>query len=63
MDQQPIARFRAGQINCAVWESEINVHDTTKTVLRANVSRRHKDRDGNWKSSQGFGGQLSHSLN
>ena len=28
-------------------ENEIQVDGTTKTVLKANVSRRYKDRDGN----------------
>ena len=54
MNQQPLARFRAGQINCAIWENEISVNGTTKTVLKASVSRRYKDRDGEWKSSQSF---------
>ena len=53
--QQPVARFRAGQISCAIWENEINVNGTAKTVLKAGVSRRYKDRDGSWKSSQSFG--------
>ena len=53
--QQPLARFRAGQISCAIWENEINVNGAAKTVLKAGVSRRYKDRDGNWKSSQSFG--------
>ncbi|MFC1805631.1 hypothetical protein ACFL09_01455 [Planctomycetota bacterium] len=55
MTTQPIARFRAGQISCAIWENEINVGGTTKTVLKASVSRRCKDRDGNWQSSSSFG--------
>ena len=38
----------------AIWENEISVNGTTKTVLKASVSRRYKDRDGNWKSSQSF---------
>ena len=33
----------------------MQVNGTTKTVLKASVSRRHKDRDGNCKSSQSFG--------
>ena len=53
--QQPVARFRAGQVSCAIWENEINVNGMTKTMLKASVSRRYKDRDGNWQSSQSFG--------
>jgi len=31
------------------------VNGTTKTVLKASVSRRYKGRDGDWRSSQSFG--------
>jgi hypothetical protein len=31
------------------------VNGGTKIALKASVSRRYKDRDGNWKSSQSFG--------
>lgn len=54
MTTQPLARFRAGQVSCAIWENEIQVNGTTKTVLKASISGRHKDRDGNWQSSQSF---------
>jgi hypothetical protein len=52
--QEPLARFRAGAMNCALWENEIAVNGTSKMVLKASVSRRYKDKDGNWKSSQSF---------
>ena len=52
--QEPVARFRAGQVNCALWKNEINVNGTAKTILKASVSRRYKDRNGEWKSSQSF---------
>ncbi|MFC1805733.1 hypothetical protein ACFL09_01980 [Planctomycetota bacterium] len=54
MSEQPLARFRAGAMSCALWENEIAVNGTTKMVLKASVSRRYKDKDGNWKSSQSF---------
>ena len=38
MNQQPIARFRAGQTSCAIWENDINVNGTAKTVLKGYVS-------------------------
>ena len=38
MTQQPLARFPARQINCAIWENEIQVNVTTKTVLKGYVS-------------------------
>ncbi len=50
--QKPLAKFRAGQVSCALWENEINVNGTPKTVLKASIQRRYKDSDGNWKSSQ-----------
>ena len=52
---QPLARSRAGQISCAIWENETQVNATSMTVLKAPVSGRYKDRDGNWQSSQSFG--------
>ncbi|MFC1805663.1 hypothetical protein ACFL09_01615 [Planctomycetota bacterium] len=54
MSEQPLARFRAGAMSCALWENEINVSGTTKTMLKASVSRRYKDKNGDWKSSQSF---------
>ena len=53
--QKPLAKFRAGQVSCALWENEINVNGTTKTVLKASIERRYKDKDGSWKSSSSFG--------
>ena len=50
--QKPLAKFRAGQVSCALWENEINVNGVPKTVLKASIQRRYKDSDGNWKSSQ-----------
>ena len=49
--QKPLAKFRAGQVSCALWENEINVNGNPKTVLKASIQRRYKDSDGNWKSS------------
>lgn len=47
-------RIRAGQISCALWENEINVNGTRKTILKASVTRRYQDKNGNWQSAQGF---------
>ena len=52
---QPITRSRAGQIPGAIWENETQVNGATKTLLKASVSRRHLDRDGNWWSRRSFG--------
>ena len=53
--QKPLAKFRAGQVSCALWENEINVNGTAKTILKASIERRYKDKDGSWKSSSSFG--------
>ena len=53
--QRPLVKFRAGQVSCAIWENEITVGDTQKTVLKASVERRFKDKNGEWRSSQSFG--------
>lgn len=52
--QKPIWSTKAGQISASVWQNEITVNGTTKTILKSFVSRRYKDKDGQWKSSQSF---------
>jgi hypothetical protein len=51
---EPIQKFRAGQLSCALWENEINVNGQTRTVLKASIARRYKDANGDWKSSTSF---------
>jgi len=51
---QPIKKFRAGSISCALFENDIQVNGQAKTILKATVARRYKDQDGNWKSSGSF---------
>ncbi len=51
---QPLNRFRAGQVSCALWENDIIVRGQQKTIVKASISRRYKDRDGNWQTSQSF---------
>ena len=52
-NNKPVAKFSAGLVSAALWENEINVSGTAKTVLKASVSRRYKD--GNeWKTSNSF---------
>ena len=46
-----MAKIRARSVSCALWENEIKVNGTTKTVLKASVDRRYRDSEGNWKSS------------
>lgn len=52
--QQPVARVSAGSVTAALWENEINIGGQPKTVLKASVARRYKDRDGTWKSTTSF---------
>lgn len=51
---QPIAKFRAGSVSAAIFENDIQVNGTKKTILKASIQRRYKDSDGNWKSSTSF---------
>ena len=50
----PIKKMRAGQISCALWENEITVDGQQKTMLKATVERRYKDKNDVWKSSTSF---------
>jgi len=51
-ENNPIAKFRAGSVTCAVWENEITVGGQQQKMLKAQVSRRYKDRNGTWKTTQ-----------
>jgi hypothetical protein len=53
-DMKPVAKFRAGQVTCAVWENQVTVGNQQQTILKASVSRRYRDKSGVWKSSQSF---------
>ena len=52
--QKPLKSFAAGGVRAAIWENEIRVIGGTKTVLKASVERRYKDKDGSWKSTTSF---------
>ena len=52
---QPLKKFRAGQVSAAIWENQATVNGKQVTMLKATVERRFKDKDGNWKSSGSFG--------
>ena len=54
MANKPIAKFRAGQVSAALWENDIKVDGHDRTIVKATVERRYKDRDGEWKSSGSF---------
>ena len=52
---QPLKKFRAGQISCALWENEAKVDGRNVVMLKATIERRYKNKEGNWKSSNSFG--------
>ncbi len=52
---QPVKKFRAGQVNCALWENELTVNGRTVTKLSATLERRYKDKNEQWKSSNSLG--------
>jgi len=52
--QKPLKSFAAGGVRAAIWENEIRVNGSTKTLLKATIERRYKDKDGSWKSSSSF---------
>lgn len=52
---QPLQKFRAGQISCALWANEVVVNGKAATILNATVERRYKDRNGEWRSGDSFG--------
>ena len=53
-EMKPVAKFRAGQVTCAIWENQVTVGNQQQTILKASVNRRYRDKSGVWKSSQSF---------
>ncbi len=51
---KPLKKISAGPVSAALWENEIKVNGQAKTVLKASIQRRFKDRDGTWKSTTSF---------
>ena len=51
---KPLKKISAGPVSAALWENEIKVNGQNKTVLKASIQRRFKDRDGTWKSTTSF---------
>lgn len=52
--KEPIKKFQAGQVTCALWENTATVNGKAQTILKATLDRRYLDRDGQWKTSQSF---------
>lgn len=51
---EPIDKFRAGQISCALFENDVTINGRSATMVKATVARRYKDSSGEWKSSGSF---------
>ncbi|MFW6061182.1 MAG: hypothetical protein ACOC93_00080 [Planctomycetota bacterium] len=51
---QPIRKFAAGPIEAAIWRNEVVYDDRVRVLLKASVSRRYKDRSGEWKTTTSF---------
>ncbi len=50
----PVKKFQAGTINCSLWENEMTIDGQSRTVLKATIERRYKDKTGEWKSSSSY---------
>ena len=52
--QQPVKKFQAGPVSCALFENQIEVNGQTRKILKATINRRYKDRTGTWKSTNSY---------
>jgi hypothetical protein len=53
-NNEPIRKFQAGQVTCALWENVVTVNGKAVSIPKATVDRRYLGRDGTWKTSQSF---------
>ena len=53
-EDQPITRFKAGSVSCAIWQNRVSVAGRPTTILKATICRRYQDRNGLWQTSQSF---------
>ena len=54
VNNEPIRKFQAGQVTCALWDNVVTVNGKPQSILKATVDRRYLARDGTWKTSQSF---------
>ena len=52
---QPVTTFKAGQVNCALWKTEITVNGRAVSKMNATLERRYKDKNDKWQSNNSFG--------
>jgi len=54
-NNKPIKSFKAGAVRASIFANTLdNGHGRNNTMYRVVIDRRYKDRDGNWKSTNGF---------
>ena len=51
----PVKKFQVGGISCALWENDMTIDGQSRSVLKATIERRYKDKSGEWKSSNSYG--------
>jgi hypothetical protein len=54
VNNEPIRKFQAGQVTCALWDNVVMVKGKPVTMTKATVDRRYQGNDGTWKTSQSF---------
>ena len=52
--QQPVAKFQAGCVTCALWENEATVNGRQITIMKATLERRFMDSRGEWRTAGSF---------
>lgn len=50
----PIAKYKAGSIECSIWENSIDTPTGKANVLKATVERRYRQSNGNWASTNSY---------
>lgn len=51
---RPLMRFKAGAIECAIWDNSTMRDGRPTPLLKATLERRYRDRDGRWQSTTSF---------
>ncbi len=56
MGNRPLKKFTAGAVVGSIWENEVALPTGgSRTMLKVQLERRYKDRNGEWKSTTHFG--------
>ena len=52
--KEPVRKFQAGQVTCALWDNIATVKGKPQTILKATIDKRYLAPDGTWKTSSSF---------